>query len=369
MRRPAGRSLALVLIVVVAVGAALLLRGTGNLRSDAGRDAGEPLVRLTSLTASASSPAETLLVGSAIGGRPAVGVVDVESGEATATRRPPFEHALFAPDALWSEPDFIVLGTPCEAEGRDGGDALPACDPGGLEIASYSPDADEWSSIAALPAEAETVASARLVGTYGSTVVVMEATGRVFAVDRDDGSWAEIPPAPVQPARACLVGGILVVVSPDGRPLASGGEVDRSRPLAASLLDISGDQEWSPPVGTGAEHGASDHYDLVCSSRGVLAVPVGSGSGGSYELRPELERWLPVPDPPQPIGVILASVATPGATTMWTDQMRATMSADGVWTTEPDPGTAVRASLVDGARATVVRSDQSKISVEEIPAG
>lgn len=339
------------------------------------------------LTGFAASEDTLMVVQSDIGGdRPIVGLMDLTSRQWTQPAEPPFTAALHAPHVLWDGSDFVVLGSPCEREGPDTGDAYVDCEPGGTEIAKFNPTSATWSSH--VRRELDSPGGTGLIGLHSGRAVIREGTASgsdtLVMVDLDTGEAMGLPAPPIPGASFCVVGDELVAATRYNVPPDAGGDLNHFDPIAASTLSLASHAAWTAPTASGVTYTARQVFNLICVPDGVLAVlpdtALEEAPTQSYLFRPPMDAWLPSPAPPMPFSLATTSVRVDSTTTMWTDEMVATRRPDGGWSVARHDhgveGLPIRAAPINGSQAVVNRPNgrtadghvRYTIQIETIPA-
>ncbi len=325
---------------------------------------------LVPLTGFAASPQEVLVVDSATSGEASrMTSLDLASREWREVPASPFTSALFAPDVIWTGSQFLVAGTACGTSSVTSEDAFPRCEPGGVEIASYSPESQKWTSHTS-PGERGVTATAQIIGVT-KDVALVGANGPIFSIDMATGTSRQMPNPAFDAGTNCLVGNQLTSAAVLNVPPTDGGDLNRFPPVVASSLPVLAPDGWSPEAYPKDSYDVADNtFSLTCTAEGPIAVlygpPVSGATPQSFVYDAATGGWRDTASPPLPFGAIQASVSSPSEVVIWTDLARATFRSGKGWTIAKDDGTAIRATAIDETHVVVHRSGQAELIIEEI---
>jgi hypothetical protein len=373
MKRPTAL-IGLLVLGVLGVAAVVLVNGDqgSDLNTGSGGEAvGQSMpFELVPLTGFAASPEEVLVVDSATSGDAArMSSLDVASREWSEVPASPFTSALFAPDVFWTGSEFVVVGTACGKSSDNAGEAFPRCEPGGVEIASYSPGSRQWTAPASV-GERGVTATAQIIGATGD-VVVVGANGPIFTVDVAKGTSHQLPERSFDSGVNCLVDDQLVSAAVLNGPAEEGGDVNRFPPVVASSLSLSDPEAWSQAAYPGESFDVNDNtFSLTCAAEGPIAVlydaPISGATPQSFVYDTASGSWRAIAAPPLPVGVIQDSVSLPSELVAWTNLTRAIFRSDEGWTVTADDGTAIRVAAIDETHVVVHRTSQPELVIEEV---
>ncbi len=307
-------------------------------------------------------------------------LLDVQSVSWRLTAAVPFKEPLYNPVAVWTGNTYLVVGNRCGAS-RDDGGALPVCQPGGLVAELYSPTADAWSPIRP-PRETGDVVSLAAVGSIGDQTFI-RLDSEVYAYSMAGQVWERLPDAPAAWDRVCVARDVLVA---GGSVVENVVDIDRLSPGVNGVIDtnatpdeppVSGSTydpstgEWTAVSRTGDDDDAAQQFQVVCTSDGLLMVPVGplpaSGQWNVYAYANG--RWTAQPPPPERLGALSASISSSDSVTFWAEAKQVTFSygAEPTWRTVSDPRDVVAAVPIDDGKALLVqRVEQGVVATATI---
>lgn len=221
----------------------------------------------------------------------------------------PFDRPLYQAAGVWTDAEFVIIGTPCGETSADM--EFARCKPGGLVAAAYSPEKETWRTLKAPnpyphtgTAEGVPVTSAGLGWTGKDAVFRVDAAGpdQLALLDPSAGTWRwEDQLADTD--THCVTGDAVVAVStatvtPEGAQTSPSPEA-AAKPIRTFQLDTDTARWTELPITDKPASQGSLFERVYCSSGQLVYLPikqppVGLDTGGLW-YEPDRGQWSQIP--------------------------------------------------------------------------